>query len=212
MITIYTTPLSANGRKVLAVARHLDIEADVRLVNVYAGEGRTPEYLAINPLGKIPTLVDGDRILPESNAILLYLSEVCADFALSSADPARRAEIASWLFWEASLWQPALSAVLAETVGHLLVPAHVPAASEPPDWCDPKLAPLLPQIESALGRDRWILGSELTLADFAIAGMAMYFRATGFPFGDFPRLARWYAQVEELPAWRDTCVAPFTRA
>ncbi len=57
VLTLYATPLSANGRKVLAVSRELELQPDIRLVNVYRGEGRTAEYLAINPTGKIPTLV-----------------------------------------------------------------------------------------------------------------------------------------------------------
>jgi len=56
MIELHTTPLSANGRKVLAACIHLGLEPTVHHVNVYAGEGRRPEYLRINPSGKIPTL------------------------------------------------------------------------------------------------------------------------------------------------------------
>src|SRR5208283_1663572 len=54
VFTLYATPLSANGRKALAVCRHLGLKPETRLVNVYKGEGRTPEYLAVNPLGKVP--------------------------------------------------------------------------------------------------------------------------------------------------------------
>lgn len=60
-LKIYATPLSANGRKVLAVSRHLGLNAEIHDVDVYRGEGRTPEYLAINPTGKIPTLAGGDH-------------------------------------------------------------------------------------------------------------------------------------------------------
>ena len=77
MLTLYTTPLSANGRKMLALSRELGLRPQIRRVDVYRGEGRTPEYLAINPSGKIPTLVDGDLTLCESDAIGLYLCEAC---------------------------------------------------------------------------------------------------------------------------------------
>ena len=60
MLKIYATPLSANGRKVLAVCRQLELNPEIHEVNVYRGEGRRPEYLAINPTGKIPALIDGE--------------------------------------------------------------------------------------------------------------------------------------------------------
>jgi glutathione S-transferase len=96
-------------RKVLAVSRELELQPDIRLVNVYRGEGRTAEYLAINPTGKIPTLVDGDLTLYQSNAILQYLCEAHGDFRLWSRDPKARARIARWLYWETAHWQPALT-------------------------------------------------------------------------------------------------------
>ena len=74
-LCLYTTALSANGRKVLALVEHLGLDAEIRETNVYAGAGQTESYLAINPQGKIPTLVEGDFRLSESNAILQYLAD-----------------------------------------------------------------------------------------------------------------------------------------
>ena len=93
VFTLYTTPLSANGRKVRAVSHHLALKPEVKIVNVFEGEGRAPEYLAINPFGKIPTLVDDDLTLGESNAILQYIAESYGDCRLWSHDPRRRADI-----------------------------------------------------------------------------------------------------------------------
>jgi glutathione S-transferase len=162
---LHTTPLSANGRKVQAAARQLGLRPEIRLVNVYRGEGRTPEYLAINPSGKVPCLVEGAFVLTESNAILQYLSEVHADFSLWSRDPQRRATLASWMFWESAHWQPALSAVLAPHVGHRLLPDAVPAPDEPPDWSDARLRPLLDRLERELGERAFVAGDEPSLAD-----------------------------------------------
>jgi glutathione S-transferase len=208
--TLYTTPLSANGRKVQAVVQHLGAPVDVREVNVYRGEGRAPEYLAIHPAGKIPALVDGDFVLWESNAILQYLDEAYGDFRLSSRDPRRRADVARWMFFEASQWQPALVPVLSARVGHLLLPDVLPAPARDPDWEDAGLAPVLALVEAHLAGRRFFAGAELTLADFAMAGMATYFRACDFPFAAFPGLRAWYERVEALPAWRATAAAPWS--
>jgi glutathione S-transferase len=71
---LYTNLFSPNARKVHAVANELGIELDTHTVDLRAGEQRTPEYLALNPNGKVPTLVDGDTVLWESNAIICYLA------------------------------------------------------------------------------------------------------------------------------------------
>jgi glutathione S-transferase len=209
MIELHTTPLSANGRKVLAACIHLGLEPTVHHVNVYAGEGRRPEYLRINPSGKIPTLVDGELVLTESNAILIYLAEAHGDFRLFSRDPAERARITRWLFWEAAHWQPVLSLVLADFVGHLLLPETVPAPRTPPNWEDERLRPLLDRLERRLGERVYVASNDLSIADFCVGGMTTYFRAAGFPFGRYPNLTTWYEGLERLDAWRETAVEPW---
>jgi glutathione S-transferase len=209
LLTLYTTPLSANGRKPLAVCRHLGLSPRIEVVNVYAGEGRTPAYLAINPLGKVPTLVDGDLVLWESNAILQYLAEAHADGRLWSRDPRRRADIARWLFWEASHWQPALSQVLAGFVGPLVVPALAGTQPLPADWSDAALGGQLDLLEAHLSSRALLAGGELTLADFSVAAMLMYARPAGFPFERYPEIAAWYGRIEATEAWRATAAGPW---
>jgi glutathione S-transferase len=208
-LTLYATPLSANGRKVLAAAHHLGLDAEIRLVNVYRGEGRTPDYLAVNPTGKIPLLVEDGFLLTESNAILQHLAEVHGGFRLSSHDPRDRARIASWLFWEAAHWQPTLIPFLAPLVGHLLLPEAVPAPAGEPDWASAPLQPLLAHLEARLDKRPFLAGDAPTIADFAVGGMTTYFRAAGFPFVAWPRFAAWHARLERLDAWRATAMAPW---
>jgi len=209
MLTIYSTPLSANGRKVLAVSHHLRVPADIKTINVYTGEGRTPEYLAINPSGKIPTLVDGDLTLWESNAILQYLSEACGDFELWSREPRQRADISRWLYWEASQWQPTLIPVLSGVVGRLLVPQLATAAAVEANWGDQSFQTLVRFLNQHLNGRAFMVGDGLTLADFAVGAMMMYFRRAEFPFDDFVNIATWYARLEDVPAWKATAVGPW---
>ncbi|HXB00570.1 MAG TPA: glutathione S-transferase family protein [Steroidobacteraceae bacterium] len=204
MLTLYSTALSANGRKVLAVSRHLELDIDVRVVNVYRGEGRHAGYLAINPTGKIPSLVDGDFTLYESNAILLYLSEAHGNFRLWSRDPKLRGRMARWLFWESAHWQPALAALLSACVGHRLLPNLVAAPAAQPDWNAPTLAPLLNMLEATLSASSCLVDDELSIADFAVAGMTTYFVAADFPFKKYPAFDAWYRRIESLDAWRAT--------
>jgi glutathione S-transferase len=212
MFTLYTTPLSANGRKVLAVSHYLGLQPEVKLVNVYKGEGRTPEYLSINPWGKIPTLVDGELTLWESNAILLYLSEAHGGYRLWSQEPKQRADISRWLFWESAHWQPAFYVIpgLATLVGQRLgLPQAATSAPVTVDWGDERFQSLAKFLDAHLSGRAFLVGDALSLADFSVAGMMTYARPAGFPFDAFAHLGAWYARMESLPAWSATAVGPW---
>ncbi|MCM3267142.1 glutathione S-transferase N-terminal domain-containing protein, partial [Streptomyces thermoviolaceus] len=90
---------SSNTRRVLTVARHLQLDVEFIFVNLFAGENRTAAYLALNPNGTIPTFVDGDVVLFEASAIMIYLAEK-AGSALWP-DGAARFETLKWMFWAA---------------------------------------------------------------------------------------------------------------
>jgi glutathione S-transferase len=208
MFTLYTTPLSANGRKVLAVCKHLGLEPDTKLVNVYRGEGRRPEYLAIHALGKIPVLVDGELVLSESNAIVQYVSEAYGDGRLWSREPKRRADIARWMFWESSQWQPALARILAPFVTQELgLLGSTPDVSV--DWSDASFVDQARFLDAHLQGRAFIAGDEVTLADFCVAAMLMYVHHAGFPFEAHGRIHEWYERVERLEAWTGTAVPPW---
>jgi len=207
MFTLYTTPLSANGRKVLAVSHHLSLSPYVVVVNVYAGEGQRPEYLAVNPSGKIPTLVDGDFVLSESNAILQYIVDAYGGGALSSNDPRGRADIARWMFWEASQWQPALISVLTPVVAQRL--GLVAGAPSEATWSDQRFRATAALLDAHLSSRAFLVGDALTIADFSVAGMMTYARVGRFPFDAYPHIGAWYARIEELEAWRASATAPW---
>jgi glutathione S-transferase len=209
MFTLYATPLSANGRKVLAVSKHLGLEPDVKIVDVYAGEGRTPEYLAINPLGKIPTLVDGRLTVWESNAVLQYMVEAHGGNRLWLREAKARAAVARWLYWETSEWQPALMQVLTGFVARELglLDESAPVTL---NWVDPRFRAQAEFLEAHLRGREYLALDELTIADFSVAAMMMYVRRAFFPFSEFPAIAAWYERIEALEAWRATAVQPWT--
>lgn len=208
MFTLYTTPLSANGRKVLAACRHLRLDPDIKLVNVYAGEGRTPAYLEIHPLGKIPTLVDGSLVVWESNAVLQYMAEAHGGNRLWSREAKGRAAIARWLYWETAEWQPALVQVLTGFVARELglVDGRTPVTL---NWSDARFRTQAEFLEGHLRGREYLALDELTIADFSVAAMMMYVRRAYFPFSEFPAIAAWYERIEALDAWRSTAVEPW---
>ena len=200
MLRLYTSALSANGRKTWAVAKHLGIRLSIENINVYKGEGNNPEYRAINPWGKIPTLVDGDFVLWESNAIIVYLSECYGDNVLYSDNRVDRANILKLLFWESSQWQPALNRVLAPRVGHLLFARgdrDVPTT----DWHDSDARGILNDLKIIIGSKPFLCGNTVTLADYSIAAMTTYFSLCNFPYATYPEIYAWMERMDSLPSW-----------
>src|SRR5215468_10093786 len=94
---LYGFPLSPNTWKARAVAAHLGLPLELEIVDLT--KPRTPDYLAINPTGRTPTLVDGDFKLWESNAIMQYVASRSAN-ALWPDNARTRADIARWQFWQ----------------------------------------------------------------------------------------------------------------
>lgn len=207
--TLHTASFSSNGRKAVALGVHLDLSPEVLEVNVYQGAGQHPDYLDVNPWGKVPTLVDGALTLWESNAILIYISEAYGNHALWSREAHVRADIARWLFWESSHWQPVLTEVLAQHAGHIMVPTLVGPPTTDPDWDAQRLKPLLRHLEGRLGKHAYVAKMDLSLADFSLVAMTIYFRRLGFPFERYPAFADWYHRVHALPAWQQTNVEPW---
>lgn len=87
-----------NGRKVPILLAELGWDCELHLVDLGKGEQKIPGYLAINPNGKIPALVDGDVVVFESGAILQHLAEQAGRFL--PAQGAARAEVLSWTYWQ----------------------------------------------------------------------------------------------------------------
>jgi glutathione S-transferase len=107
MITLYQQHDSGNCYKVRLVLTHLRLPFQTVAVSSNDGSTRQPEFLAKNPIGKVPTIqLDDGRYLAESNAILLHLAE---GTALLPADPYDRAKVYEWLFFEQYNHEPAIA-------------------------------------------------------------------------------------------------------
>src|SRR5262245_1494981 len=96
-VKLYGFPPSPNTRKVQAVAAHIGVALEFEFVDIAKGKSRTPEFLAINPVGRTPVLVDGSFRLWESNAIMQYIASKKKN-DLWPEDTRRRADISRWQF------------------------------------------------------------------------------------------------------------------
>lgn len=131
------------------------------LTDISTGANKTPEYLAINPMGKVPALVDGDVSMAESAAICAYVADRYPQAKLAPAlgDP-RRAKYLQWLFFAPSCIEPAI----LQTYLKLEIPASSAAWGSATQTFD--------VLDQALAEGPWLLGDDFTAADVAIgAGM-----------------------------------------
>lgn len=111
---LYTYFRSGNGRKVHFALGELGLACTLVPVDLAAGANRQPDYLRINPNGKVPTLHDGQVWLWESSAILLYLNDVHGAGRLLPTDPVERARAYQWLVWQPTTFNPPLQRLVGE--------------------------------------------------------------------------------------------------
>jgi len=198
---LYHLPQSPNSYKVRAVAFHLGIDLEEHVVNLFEGEQKNPDFLALNPNGMVPTLVDGDFVLWESNAIMQYLAATAPPNILWPDSAAQRACITRWQCWQLAHWGPAANTIIGERVIKKLAGGGEPDQAVI-DAAEEKLHRFAAVLDGQLeGRD-FLHGAEPTIADLSVAAPLIYTEQAQLPLGDYPSIQRWYANVAALEGWK----------
>lgn len=190
---------TSNPRKACALAKHVEAPVEFVRVDLSKGEHKTPEYLAVNPNGKVPALQDGETCLWEADAIMCYL----ADKMNSPLWPkdARQIDIIRWISWATSHFSRHGGILFFE---RFIKPQFGlgetnPTAVEEAEGFFRQFGAVLDGYLK--GRD-YLVGGTLSLADFAVASPLPYAGQAALPLDDFGEIRRWYATIEALPAWR----------
>jgi glutathione S-transferase len=196
-------PASPNTWKVRAVAAHLDIPLDFEFVDLTKGQSHTPDYLALNPTGRAPTLIDGDFTVWESTAIMQYLASQKPN-TLWPDDARARADIVRWQSWQLAHWgketcEPLLIERIVKQILHL----------GPPDdaVCTKALSSFARDaaiLEAHLAKQPYLAGRDVTLADFSLAVLLFYAERAALPLEPYPHVRDWFARVAALPCWQET--------
>jgi glutathione S-transferase len=208
---LYGFPPSPNTWKVRAVAAHLGLRLDLEFIDLTKGQQRTPEYLALNPTGRVPTLVDGDFTLWESTAIMQYIASRSPN-ALWPDDTRRRADIMRWQSWDLQHWGPeACDPLIIERVVKPFMNLGAPDTAVLAKATEGfhREARVL---DAHLSKQRYLAGSELTLADFSVAAPLFLATQAELPSAPYAQVRDWFARVSALPAWRDTAPGPAAAA
>ncbi|MGD2132314.1 MAG: glutathione S-transferase family protein [Maricaulaceae bacterium] len=157
----------------------------VQLLDLAAGDTHTPEYLALNPMGKVPTIKHGDVVVSEVAAIAVYLADAfpAAGLAPAIGDP-RRGPYLKWCFWGPSCIEPAMM--------QLMLKFEVGRGTA--GWGDPQL--VMDVLADAVREGPWLLGDQFTAADVVVGSAVM----SAMMFGLFPERDEFVAYRERLSA------------
>jgi glutathione S-transferase len=196
MYVLYHFPQSQHARRVVSLLEEAHLEYQLRHVAMDKGAHRSPEYLAINPNHQVPTLVDGDVTIHESNAILRYL---CTKHRLSGwypEDLPARAKVEQWLDWNQCRLSPAVVDVVLNRV--FLGAAGDRAAIERGLSRLPELWSLL---AAGLAETPFLAGSRPTIADLSLASSMFQLTFANIRPAERP-IAAWFERVGELDGFR----------
>ncbi|MBN3806417.1 glutathione S-transferase family protein [Paraburkholderia sp. Ac-20336] len=187
-------------RKVCAVARYLDLPIDYVFVDLLKGEQTKSEYLAINPNGKVPVLVEGERKLWEADAIVCYFAQR-TDSGLWPRDPQQQIEVVRWMSWNSQHLFRQAGALYYEYLVKAWVGIGAPDEAKVAEaqGLFRKNAAVL---EQHLKGRKWLLGNDLSVADFLVGAMLPYAPRAAIPLNEFSEVQRWHDQLNAFDAWR----------
>jgi glutathione S-transferase len=203
---LYYDPITVNCRKVLAGFDLIGAPYETVKMDYFGGDHKKPDYTALNGNQSIPLMVDGDFTLWESNAILQYAADKQGANAVYPKDLQTRADINRWHLWESSAWFPSAYVYLVENVVK-------PVLGQQPDAKtlqaqEPNFHKLAGVLDQRLGKQAWLSGKSVTLADIVVMAPIHLYPWQKLPLDSYKNVRRWIGQVEDLPCWKKTDPVP----
>ena len=193
MLKLYQYALSGNCYKIRLLLNQLAIAYECIPVDIHQGESRTPAFLAMNPVGKIPVLeVSPGQYLPESNAIIYYLADG-TDFL--PQDRWERAQVMQWLFFEQFSHEPNIATVrywisIAKIADkHQEAIAHKQALGYA----------ALQVMEQHLTKSDYFVGNRYSIADISLYAYTHVAEEGDFDLSKFPAILAWLDRIVSQP-------------
>ena len=165
----------------------------------------TPAYLAMNPNGLVPTLVDGDAVIWESNAIIRYLAAKYCEGGLWDEDPAKRSLADRWLEWAKSTGNPATMGLFfatTRTEPEKRDPAVIAKFTE-------SAAKAWTFLDHHLSAQPYLAGESFTMGDISFGSLAHRYFHMDVARPDLPHVKAWYGRLAERPAYAEHCMIEF---
>ena len=189
-IRLHTTLLSGHGHRVKLFLTMLDLPFTVTELNMAAGDNRKPAHLALNPFGEVPVIEDGDVVLSDSSAILVYLARKYGDSSWLPQDPLGAAAVQRWLSLAAG--KIAYGPCAARLVTLFGAPHHLETAQKIADG-------LFKVLDAELSGKRFAVGETPTIADIAAHSYIAHAPEGGVSLAPYPHIRAWLKRVEALP-------------
>lgn len=193
---LYCFGESGNAYKCALALTFADIDWEPVYVDFFNGETRQPAFRAINEMGEVPVLVDGETTLTQSGVILDYISSKTGKLGGRSA--AERREVLRWLFWD--------NHKLSTQIGMTRFLANFLPADKRPEavisFTQSRLKAAYKVLNDHLGASRWMVGNALTIADLSCCGYLYYPEPFGFDRADWPHIAAWLDRIAAERGWK----------
>lgn len=196
MMKLHCFGESGNAYKVALALTFADMEWEPVFVDFFNGATRTPEFRALNEMGEVPVLVDGDTILTQSGVILDYISSKSGKLGGRSA--AERREVLRWLFWDNHKLSTQIGT--ARFLANFLPEEKRPAGVIP--FLQGRLKAAYTVLDTHLAKRKWVAGEAMTIADLSCCGYLYYPEPFGFARSDWPNIDRWLTAISAQKGWK----------
>ena len=204
MLKILGRATSSNVQKVLWCCCELGLAFEREDIGGPFGGNDKPEYLALNPNGRVPTIIDDGFVLWESNSCCRYFTAKHAAGTLYPDDLQTRADGERWMDWQLTICSPALVPVFWGMIRTAPEDRDMAAIGKARD----KLSTVMAILDGGLkGRD-FITGSQFTVGDIPIGIAAYRWFAMDIEREDYPNLKAWYDRLTRRPAFREHIMQP----
>jgi glutathione S-transferase len=188
--------MSGNSSRAVFGVNESGAKYDARLVDTTKHENKSADYLALNPMGKIPALRDGDFSLWESNAINFHVAEKHAPQLLGR----NKAAVLRWCFFQSAHVTPSCLPVFRHGNAKVKAFWKTEGDAQAAETGKKELGRWLPVLEEALQGREWLEGG-FTLADAAFAPHFHLIKEGGFDFSPYPKVSAWLDRLLSRPAW-----------
>ena len=191
-LTLHRFPLSGHAHRAELLLSLLGLDANLVDVDLRKGAHKQPDFLKLNRFGQVPVLEDGNQVIADSNAILVYLAKKYGGEQWLPNDPVLAAQVQRWLSVAAG--QLASGPARARLITVFGAPYN-------PDETIAQAHALLKTVEAELqGRD-WLVGERTTLADVAAYTYIAHAPEGNVSLDAYPNIRAWLARIEALPGF-----------